>query len=239
MKTLYLYATFARSLDNYHNKYGFTHLISSVFYYDRLLCNYPFLVKYSNVKYHYILNISPLDSASLEYLFSEDLPKISPKAPIVKISDDKVVVFEMSILWLYITYANSGYYNADKFDEFLLDVFTRLGPANNELTSKNVFKNTLFVFKSTNWINLQIIFRAMKVHLSGGSTSRRQLLSTSEFNLSKFLFLLGCSDHQVYNSSILHKDANDSNGDFHKMQTMKVPKLFYFLNYLLEQKLTK
>jgi len=79
----------------------------------------------------------------------------------------------------------------------------------------------------------------MKVHLSGGSTSRRQLLSTSEFNLSKFLFLLGCSDHQVYNSSILHKDANDSNGDFHKMQTMKVPKLFYFLNYLLEQKLTK
>jgi len=69
----------------------------------------------------------------------------------------------------------------------------------------------------------------MKVHVSGGNSSRRQLLSTSEFMLSKYLFLLGISDHSVYNSSILHKAVNNSNVDFNDMVNIEVPVTFFKL----------
>jgi hypothetical protein len=52
----------------------------------------------------------------------------------------------------------------------------------------------LFIFKNIDWMTLQLIFRIIHIQLSGGSLSRRHYLSTSEFNLSKYLFLLGVEE---------------------------------------------
>jgi len=150
MKTLYLYTTFARSLDNYHNKYGFTHFISSVFYFDKLLNNYSIIARFFYVKYNYILYISPLDIDILDSFGYTDVSNMSVDGPIVRITDGKVAVFEMSLLWLFLNYIKSHYYEENKFEEFLLEIFTQYGPENNELTIKNVLKNTLFIFTSTN-----------------------------------------------------------------------------------------
>lgn len=57
-----------------------------------------------------------------------------------------------------------------------------------------------FVFEYTTWLVIQVLLEQLNIRISGGSISRRQFLSTSEFKLSLFLSKLGYSLKDIYSS---------------------------------------
>lgn len=214
MNNLFLFAIFTRSLDNYHNKYNLTHLISSVFYYDNPSLDFSNLIKYDKSNYSYIMLVNPLDLNKINSLVIENIDNLTVDGPNIKINENKLVIFEINMLWLLLNYTNSDYYSTNKFDEFLLDIFINLGPANDKLTKENILNNILFIFINTEWLTLQLLFKTLNIKLSGGSISKRHYLSTSEFSLSKILFLLGLNDDSIYRSYMLHRNTSEISPDF-------------------------
>lgn len=211
---LYLYTTFTRSIDNYHKINDIIHLISSVFYCDELITNYSRLTKYHhNSKYIYIFHFNFFNLHLFNNLDTKDFSFLSPYSPTSRIYDNKLIEIKIDMSWFFISYYLSPYSRNNEFELFLLELTSELSPSNNELTKNNILNNCYFIFEQTNWVSLQIIFRSLNIDLSGGSTSRRHLLSTADVHLSIFLNLLGIKIDSVYKSSILHKNWSYLNED--------------------------
>jgi hypothetical protein len=83
-------------------------------------------------------------------------------------------------------------------------------------------------------MTLQLIFRAMNIDISGGSISRRQYLSTSEFQLSKYLLILNVDVNSIYQSKIIHKNVGKLL-DKYSYATLPI----YFFKLLIELRKNK
>lgn len=57
-------------------------------------------------------------------------------------------------------------------------------------SNKNLYNRTVFIFKDISWSNIVLIFRICNIHISGGSNSKRHLISTNQINLIEFLLYL-------------------------------------------------
>ena len=214
MKNLCLLTTLTRSLDNYHNirRSNQIHLISSVCNFERSLLVFENLALNSKNKYEYILHVTPLTVESLQ-----NLTEISVVEPSCKIYLNKLVVFEMSMLWLFVNYMKYNSYSETKFEDFLLNVISNLSSEVPGFTKNNILTKILFIFDSVNWSTLQLLFKILNINLSGGSISKRHFISTSEYNLSRYLILLGINDVDIYKSYVLNKEAINLSIDISKL----------------------
>jgi len=147
MKNLCLLTTLTRSLDNYHNirRSNQIHLISSVCNFERSLLVFENLALNSKNKYEYILHVTPLTVESLQ-----NLTEISVVEPSCKIYLNKLVVFEMSMLWLFVNYMKYNSYSETKFEDFLLNVISNLSSEVPGFTKNNILTKILFIFDSVN-----------------------------------------------------------------------------------------
>ena len=105
---------------------------------------------------------------------------------------------------------------------------------------KYLLNNALFIFDNLTWLNLQLLFRYLNIVLSGGSISKRHILSTSQFNLSNNLHVLNYNKEAIYNSFItLHKSyqctkctVDNQNIDFQSLNT-------FFSDHLMKKIMNK
>ena len=66
---------------------------------------------------------------------------------------------------------------------------------------KNINLNQyFFIFENLNWFTVQLIFKNLNIVLSGGTLNKRHIVSTTQFNLIKFLISLDFKDKDFYNS---------------------------------------
>jgi DNA-directed RNA polymerase len=79
------------------------------------------------------------------------------------------------------------------------------------LQLKSILNNIIFVFDNFDWFNLQLLFKILKIEISGGTITKRYLLTTSQFKLSKFLYNLGYNDEDIYFSFKYLKNLSKSN----------------------------
>lgn len=64
----------------------------------------------------------------------------------------------------------------------------------------------MFIFENINWFVLQsLLLNNTRIKLSGGSISKKYLLSSVQYNLSKFLHKFDYSNSDIYDSFVYTK----------------------------------
>nr|YP_009690165.1 hypothetical protein PPIT_000064 [Porodaedalea pini]QEG56945.1 hypothetical protein PPIT_000064 [Porodaedalea pini] len=176
----YLLACFARSLDQFHVKNNMIHLLGSIFYTKSVI--FDLLKRFAtNYKYNAtIIRLSPV--ADLNFNVIEH--------------SEYLVEVQFSIFYFLELYRGGG----QSFDDFLEELFSMESLAEQNKNPNFKYSKVLFVFEDLNWFTLQLLFKMKGIKLSGGSISKRQILSSAELSLSLFLLMLGFTDIDAYNS---------------------------------------
>ena len=77
----------------------------------------------------------------------------------------------------------------------------------------SLLNNCLFIFEDINWSSLQLLFKLININISGGSGNRRQYITSTDYNLSYYLMMLGFRLSDIYNSfvKLVPKSESESN----------------------------
>lgn len=190
---LYTLSTVSRSFDKYHVDNNKIHLVSSIFYANSFEVN-------SNTNFnsvHYIIRILPVDLDIFEVITH----------------NSTCIEFRVSIVYFLNSLLNSS---VEGFIEVLIG-----NRFETEKENHSLLNNVLFVYEDLSWPTIQTVFKQININISGGSISKRQILSTAEYNLSSMLFSLGYNLVDIYNSSIIlskllqrYKDIGNSKISF-------------------------
>ena len=215
----YLIANFARSFDIFHYNSNKPHLVSSIFYTEELnrekLENLP-LEKDRN------LNII--------YIKDSDINNLSLTKP-----RDHINIIEIPKIYLLKEILNSDENN--EIDPKLLNklrgqkvfkeiIDSLLSDYQNFDKIKNINLNQyFFIFENLNWFTVQLIFKNLNIVLSGGTLNKRHIVSTTNFNLIKFLISLDFKDKDIYNSfSHFYKYESSKEINLNKNQILNMDK---------------
>lgn len=171
----FLFATVARSFDQYHLKNKLIHLVSSVFHTQTDCTNEIF--KSRSKDRHIIIRVTS-DFPDTEFKFFKH--------------NENTIEFTVSVILF------SNYHGNLDFNNFLIDIIG--SHFTTEKNIDNILNDVLFVFEDLSWSNVQLLFATLKIKISGGSTSRRQMLSPTEFMLSTYLIKMGYSHRAVFNT---------------------------------------
>lgn len=197
----YLIASLAKSFDNYHTKNNQIHLLGSIFYTTNEV-NFE-IFKKSRVPLNYTI-FRLLSENNIE---GDDLFEVYNHSATVT----EIRISIENFLGLYVGENSKVECFENNFIYKILNIkdFTK-----NELGVDHNYsmKDTIFIFEDIDWFTLQLLFKHVGIILSSGSISKRQILSTTQFNLSKLLFVLGYNNNDLYNSySYLNKFFSDKN----------------------------
>jgi hypothetical protein len=113
-------------------------------------------------------------------------------------------------------------------------------------TNRSLLNNVLFVYEDISYSTIQALFSNSKINISGGSISKRHLLSTTEVNLSYILMSLNYNSTDIYNSSIIYSEllhraksipANEINNNMDLLITkgLRITHIEKVLNFQIEQ----
>ena len=196
----YIYAVLARSFDNNLNNNN-VHLISSV-YYSKNLLDVGILERYSKrvskvcyVLYIYNDIVSDSEDIELGLQFVEKLESSE------RCRNEYFYEVYLGISVLLQSLGGSSLnnsteviYQKDIIELIIGDVLSRSKDYNS------ILNNVLFVFIGLNWDIIKHIFKYCNIGLSGGTITKRNILSSVEYNLSTFLFMLGVKYKDVYES---------------------------------------
>lgn len=183
----YLLVCLAISNDKYHKLNNLIHLVSSIFYTTEFNSHFDELTQ--------INEISKLNTVVLRVTRNTTPYLVTTQY------NNSLVQIEISFIYLLDLYLKSSEYS-----DFVEEIFQQSDKEINTNILKGAgYKNILYVFEDLNWLEIQWLFKIKKVIISGGSISNRQYLSTSEFNLSLYLHLLGYSDVDIHESHNLAK----------------------------------
>ena len=211
-----LLANFTRSYDQTQSQEGYIHLLGSIFYTTEL--------KYSELEDYYPkLNIIRL------YLETDLEGGIENSRINVQRLSNTIMECRMGIIYfLHLkAYGSSKPVSAERLDHstFFEYIFGNQLSSKKNTQIENLSTNTLFVFEDLDWFTIQIIFRAAGIKLSGGSITKRHILSTSQFNLSKILLSSGYSLEELYLSyALMQKIAREVNYDLVEEQLYDISK---------------
>jgi len=189
----YLLVTLGRSLDSYHSEHKQLHLLGSCFYTNDY--NFNNLVTNTNRR-HLIIR-----------LVMSDMYEIS-----VRWSKDKFACELQFDLFYFLSIFSS--FKFEDINEHLLSALSSLNIDSEYYREmkkvENLMLHSLFVFEGINWFTLQVLFKHFNIILSGGTISKRNVLTTSQFLLSKYLSDLGYGSQDVFNSfSTLRKESKN------------------------------
>lgn len=188
LEKYYLYACFAPSVDAYHKKMRLMHLVSSVFYTTSL--NLDLITdKYKDNNDYRIV------------IITTDL-----KYPYLNVDGN---IFYLNVYFFFGLDLNTNP-NDFKSVNFLNLIFSYNSTGFNNKFAESFFSKSLFIFDSISWDVLQVLFRHRNIQISGGSNTRRQLLSTVDYLLVKFLIELGYSLDNIYDAQNIFKHVKDN-----------------------------
>ena len=200
----YLLGCFTRSVDAFHKQMNFIHLVSSIFYTRNL--NLDLVIeKYKGSDKFCIVIVG--DGAGPH--------------PYIHI-DENIYYVDLYYFFGYFLLDNPSLFSGESFLDIVFGAKSRY--RNNKL-SKVFFGKSLFIFDSITYSDLQLLFRNRKVQVSGGSFSKRHLLSSVQYLLVNFLSNLNYSLADIYNSKNVLKDQGPvsifNNWDAYKCEFMR------------------
>nr|YP_009517284.1 RNA polymerase [Tricholomella constricta]AYE93422.1 RNA polymerase [Tricholomella constricta] len=174
---LYTLSTISRSFDKYHVDNNKVHLVSSNFYTNKFELTKD--IKFNSVHYIIFIELINLD-----------------KFEIIK-HNSTCIEFKISLPYFlkYFLGLNSSF---ESFLEVLIG-----NPLERTKENRSLLNNVLFVYSNLSWSTIQAVYKNINVDISGGSISKRHILSTAEYNLSSMLLSLGYNLVDIYNSSII------------------------------------
>lgn len=184
---LYTLSTISRSFDKYHVDNNKVHLVSSIFYTNNFELNKD--TKFNSV--HYIIFIELIDLDKFEIIEH----------------NSTCIEFQISLPYFLKFFLGLS----SSFESFLEVLIGNSFEKAKE--NRSLLNNVLFVYKDISWGTIQAIYKNINVDISGGSISKRHVLSTAEYNLSSMLLSLRYNMVDIYNSSIiLSKQIQKSKG---------------------------
>jgi len=175
---LFTLCTISRSFDKYHVDNNKVHLVSSI----KNTRNFKLT---DNIKFktpQYIINIEAINL--------DDFNKIEHNSTCVE--------FKISLSYFLKNYPKKEDSSFESFLEVLIGK-----SVDKEKENRSLLNNVLFVYNNMSWPTIQAAYKSIDVDISGGSISKRQGLTTAEYNLSSMLFSLGYSLEDIFKSSIL------------------------------------
>lgn len=195
----YLLATFNRSFDEYHVSNKRIHLVSSVFqtdYFD-ISTYFKNIGKNPNISTKIIIRVVSLNS---------NLEKTGPALNIIEHKEYKTIEVQVTFTHLISMVKND--YSTKTFDSVILELVgdTSLTMKNKE--TNHILNNTLFVFENSDWFTVQLLFKMVNISISGGSITKRHLISTSNYNLIWFLMFFKYNLFNIYTSFSKKYDKN-------------------------------
>ena len=109
--------------------------------------------------------------------------------------DDYLIVYTLPLSY----FLNLWNITSDNYFVYELFLETR---SNKEKDFNGYLNDTIFIFQDFDWLNIKEIFKSVKINISKGNSSHRDILSTVEHNLSSFLFNVGVffDNHIIYSS---------------------------------------
>lgn len=218
----YLFACFARSFDSYHVRKKIIHLVSSMFYCEEFNIN------------SLARNYSPVDQRPL---FIIRVFKSTPLRAEISVKEHSSCLIEFEIpltsLISFISASSDYNKNFDGLIEQLIGDHYLLSKESSVLLNRNILNNVLFVFEDINWLCLQLLFKFVNITVSGGSLSRRQFLSTTDFNLSLYLGYSGITAQDIYNSFVYSKNKYEENSYYSALSDGILNNIFHLI---IEQK---
>lgn len=170
MRKIYIFATMARSFDTNSIRTGSPHLIFSTFY--TYVPQTESLLNFKLDRTLIIIISSSSEDTDISYA-------VSPETNIPSFFLIKIPI--KILLGSFI----SGVFLRDNF------FYSVIG--SSFLTTKseyNLFSNVLFRFDDLNWKQIQNLFTILKINISGGSNTTRELLHIADFNLSSYLLYM-------------------------------------------------
>ena len=94
---------------------------------------------------------------------------------------------------------------------------------NKEKDFYGYLNDTVFIFEDFNWVSIKEIFKSCNINISKGNSSRRNVLSTVDHNLSSFLFNVGVFfDNHIIYSSFDNLTNKNKNKNKNKLKDCKV-----------------
>lgn len=179
----YIIASLAQSFDDYHTTNHQIHLLGSIFY------------THNEVHIKNLVGKNIPNTYVIFRLLSLNKPEGEDLISYYKHSD-KVHEYVLNINdFLGLILENDKY--VQNFENSVINLLIEEKESANNFS----FKNAIFIFEGISWFTLQLLFKYSGVILSSGSVNKRHILSTTQFNLSKFLFYLDYNYNDLYNSS--------------------------------------
>lgn len=199
MKTQIL-AMFTLAEDKNKGNTDFKHLITSVVKYDRPILydileeNLRFISEKANILKRW--EIFHIKSYSYEEGNDRALKDLNYIYNIEERQHFKLIHLNLYILL-----------NKDLFNKYKESVWNHIfkkyeyGRDNEKISSR-----TLFIFEDISWENIVLLFKLNNLHISGGSSSKRHLISPIDINLIEFLL---CANNFDIGLSNIYKSFND------------------------------
>lgn len=164
-KNFFILACLARSYDKYHNKECLIHLVCSIFYTTDFSINSKVPLK---------------DSITIRLVEDTDI--------LFDVRQHDGKFFEIIInIYYFLGLIEKSDVQMSKFVSLL---FGNYDSKEKELSNFNL-SNVLFVFENISWFKIMYLFKLVKVQISGGSISKRHVLSNVKFCLVRYLAILG------------------------------------------------
>lgn len=214
MTKTYTFACFARSYNKYHLTSNTIHLVASIFY--TLEDNSKKLFENINTNSKILIRILNTN---------ETIFKVIPHT-------NSILEFHISLPHFFENYTHD--LTNKNFETFIVKIVGDYITLNEE-DKNNILNNVLFLFEDLNWFHLQLIFRIGNVFISGGSNTRRYIITSVHYNLNYFLFLMGYTITDIYNSYkyLINIDPNQLNNVITHNKTLLILSITTIINDLI------
>lgn len=211
-----LLVCFARSYDETHIKSKRIHLTSSVVMssYDINFSDIDFSFLKEKMERGMYRNSYYVFNVVNEYDNRDGLPLIdrfynieNKKAVQNYYNCVRVINIEFDTL---LTYLEDDGNKLNITNDFITDIF-----GNIESTKKNfdsICQDSVFIFRNTSWSNIVLFFKLKGIDISGGSNSKRHILSTVDATLKEFLDLLYGYNTNFINKHIIYESFKNKDG---------------------------
>jgi hypothetical protein len=218
-------ASLARMFDEYHKEKEKIHLVSSItgdiglkLDYKDISKNITNNFKNKNNKYqvYYIFNILTLEdymiilnylSKNYHFPITHNRPHLEYVHIKIKVSDNLCVIYTPLINFFKI-YKDS--LQGFEYNNLFRNIFGSFNLKNKDKGSIN--SQSIFIFRNLFWFNVILYAKLYGIHISGGSVTRRHILSTVNYNLIEFLNFIKPENINInfikfmYDSKILSKN---------------------------------
>jgi hypothetical protein len=212
-----LLVCFARSYDKIHIKSKRIHLVSSVvsssYGFDLNDIDYSFLKEKMERKMYrstyYVFNVVDEYANKENLALIDRLYNIDNRGVTINNYYNCVRVINIGINSL-LTFLEDDGNKLNITNDFITDIFGDIDSKKKNFDS--ICQDSVFIFRNICWSSIVLLFKLKGIDISGGSNSKRHILSTVDATLKEFLDLFYGYNTDFINKYIIYESFKNKNG---------------------------